>query len=241
MAAVVFLSSTLEQEGIDYLQILAVTIPTTFVACMLTAAIMMAWDKMRGTTELHTLEIYQERKAAGLIAPTGRQEGREITWAGKRSVAIFLLGLLAVMAYSTAISDKVGLIKDPPMTLPALLAGRHDQGPDPDRPRDRCQPPRGAGLLRRRVGAVRPPDLPDASRRGRDRRHRLLQDRALHLQPPVLHAGSDRDRPQRRLRLRLGSHHHLTPTPHDHVCRGLTGEPTAPCVVVMTGWSPWWT
>ena len=120
-AAVVFLSSTLEKEGIDYLQILAVTIPTTFVACMLTAAIMMAWDKMRGTTELHTLEIYQERKAAGLIAPTGRQEGREITWAGKRSVAIFLLGLLAVMAYSTAISDKVGLIKDPPMTRDAAI------------------------------------------------------------------------------------------------------------------------
>ena len=82
---------------------------------------MMAWDKMRGTTELHTLEIYQERRGCRSDRPTGRQEGREITWAGKRSVAIFLLGLLAVMAYSTAISDKVGLIKDPPMTRDAAI------------------------------------------------------------------------------------------------------------------------
>jgi anaerobic C4-dicarboxylate transporter DcuA len=120
-AAVVFLSSTLEKKGIDYLQILAVSIPTTFVACMLTAGIMLAWDKMRHQTQLSTLPEYQQRKAAGLVAPTGREEGRVITWAGKRSVAIFLLGLLAVMAYSTAISDKVGLIANPPITRDAAI------------------------------------------------------------------------------------------------------------------------
>jgi len=128
-AAVVFLSSTLEKKGIDYLQILAVSIPTTFVACMLTAGIMLAWDKMRHQTQLSTLPEYQQRKAAGLVAPTGREEGRVITWAGKRSVAIFLLGLLAVMAYSTAISDKVAGVRrfgSAALDLAWVAAGRFD-------------------------------------------------------------------------------------------------------------------
>ena len=88
---------------------------------MLTAAIAMAWDKMRGTTELHTLKIYQERKVWS--GRPHRAPGRVARSPGpangpSRSSS---LGLLAVMAYSTAISDKVGLIKDPPMTRDAAI------------------------------------------------------------------------------------------------------------------------
>jgi anaerobic C4-dicarboxylate transporter DcuA len=67
-AAVVFLSGALEKKGIDYLQLLAVAIPSTFLACMATAAIMMAVDKLRGTTELATHPEYQRRLAAGTVS-----------------------------------------------------------------------------------------------------------------------------------------------------------------------------
>ncbi len=72
-AAVVFFSSTLEKHGIGYLQLLAVAIPSTFLACMATAAIMMAIDKIRGTTELSTHPEYQRRLAAGTVKIKGRQ------------------------------------------------------------------------------------------------------------------------------------------------------------------------
>jgi len=72
-AAVVFFSSTLEKHGIGYLQLLAVAIPSTFLACMATAAIMMAIDKIRGTTELSTHPEYQRRLAAGTVKVKGRQ------------------------------------------------------------------------------------------------------------------------------------------------------------------------
>ena len=157
-AAVVFFSGVLEKKGIDYLQLLAVAIPSTFLACMATAGIMMAVDKARGTTELSTHPEYQRRLAAGTVkmkslpqpvlatgnagastsevsANAGSQlgggvgtlarevhdvhdvhEDRVIARKAKLSVVIFLIGLLSVMGYATAISKNVGLITDPVMT-----------------------------------------------------------------------------------------------------------------------------
>ena len=164
-AAVVFFSSTLEKQGIDYLQLLAVAIPSTFLACMATAAIMMAVDKVRGTTELSTHPEYQRRLAAGTVTVRTRQERqipaeakllvmagdrvggvaepganseagrgmaaatpavsegqeREIAPRARLSVLIFLIGLLGVMGYATAISKNVGLITDPVMTRDAAI------------------------------------------------------------------------------------------------------------------------
>jgi anaerobic C4-dicarboxylate transporter DcuA len=155
-AAVVFFSGVLEKKGIDYLQLLAVAIPSTFVACMATAGIMMAVDKARGTTELSTHPEYQRRLAAGTVKVKERQQAamasdsamasrfagtpqlqanadsqpagavstlvREehqaavIAPRAKLSVLVFLIGLLSVMGYATAISKNVGLITDPVMT-----------------------------------------------------------------------------------------------------------------------------
>jgi anaerobic C4-dicarboxylate transporter DcuA len=156
-AAVVFFSGVLEKKGIDYLQLLAVAIPSTFLACMATAGIMMAIDKVRGTTELSTHPEYQRRLAAGTVkvkerrqpamasasgsstgggelsANAGSQAGqavgtlvreevregqpeRVIAPRAKLSVLIFLVGLISVMGYATAISKNVGLITDPVMT-----------------------------------------------------------------------------------------------------------------------------
>src|SRR5450631_1120520 len=72
-AAVVFFSGVLEKQGIDYLQLLAVAIPSTFLACMATAGMMMAVDKVRGTTELSTHPEYQRRLAAGTVVVKERQ------------------------------------------------------------------------------------------------------------------------------------------------------------------------
>jgi len=125
---------------------------------MATAGIMMAIDKIRGTTELSTHPEYQRRLAAGTITIKGRLQpatapaasstsGTGSTGANelganagtgpaaavatlertatpapaiapraKLSVIIFLVGLLSVMGYATAISKNVGLITDPVMT-----------------------------------------------------------------------------------------------------------------------------
>ncbi|MDQ1482568.1 MAG: anaerobic C4-dicarboxylate transporter DcuA [Actinomycetota bacterium] len=154
-AAVVFFSGVLEKQGVDYLQLLAVAVPSTFLACMATAAIMMAIDKARGTTELSTHPEYQRRLAAGTVEVKERQQGtmpipvtagsagpsakaqgqgrlaasavlpanaskervqRVMAPRARLSVQIFLVGLLSVMAYATAISKNVGLITDPVMT-----------------------------------------------------------------------------------------------------------------------------
>ncbi len=108
-AAVVAFSAMLEPDGVDYLQLLAIAIPSTFIACMITAAIMMMWDKMRGTSELHTLDIYQERLKAGVIAPPKGANIAALPASARKSVMIFLGGLVTVMVYATMISDKVGL------------------------------------------------------------------------------------------------------------------------------------
>ena len=154
-AAVVFFSGVLEKQGIDYLQLLAVAIPSTFLACMATAGIMMAIDKVRGTTELSTHPEYQKRLAAGTVKVKAHQpvaaaagagsartsqvaanagsgsaggvgtlarevppvhQGAVLAPKAKLSVLIFLIGLLSVMGYATAISKNVGLITDPVMT-----------------------------------------------------------------------------------------------------------------------------
>ncbi|MEO6604366.1 MAG: anaerobic C4-dicarboxylate transporter [Aeromicrobium sp.] len=113
-AAVVFFSGVLEKKGIDYLQLLAVAVPSTFIACMATAAIMMAVDKMRHTTELDTHPEYQRRLAAGTVSVKGAVK-REILPHAKLSVVTFMLGLVAVVGYSVVISEKVGLVTDPVM------------------------------------------------------------------------------------------------------------------------------
>jgi anaerobic C4-dicarboxylate transporter DcuA len=153
-AAVVFFSGVLAKRGIDYLQLLAVAIPSTFLACMATAGIMMAIDKVRGTTELSTHPEYQRRLAAGTVVGMERQPGeaapmavttelsapsegqgrvatgtvmlqervqkdskqREIAPRAKMSVLIFVIGLVGVMGYATAISPNIGLISNPVMT-----------------------------------------------------------------------------------------------------------------------------
>ncbi len=113
-AAVVIFSTLLEDKGVDYLELLAVAIPSTFLACIATAAIMMFIDKARGNTELSTHPEYQRRMEAGTVS-VQKATARSILPRARLSVVIFLLGLLGVMGYATAISENVGLITNPVM------------------------------------------------------------------------------------------------------------------------------
>ncbi|ABI70540.1 anaerobic c4-dicarboxylate antiporter, Dcu family protein [Shewanella frigidimarina NCIMB 400] len=106
-AAVVFFSGILEPLGVDYLVLLAVCIPSTFLACMVGAVVANLMGK-----PLAEDPIYQDRLAKGLIKKRGATQ-INIKDGAKRSVVIFLMAIAAVMIYATAISDKVGLIVNP--------------------------------------------------------------------------------------------------------------------------------
>ncbi|ASA57603.1 anaerobic C4-dicarboxylate transporter [Vibrio gazogenes] len=106
-AAVVFFSGILEPLGVGYLMLLAVCIPTTFAACMVGAFVANFLGK-----DLEDDPIYQERLAKGLIKVRGATK-REILPSAKTSVYIFVIAIVAVVAYATMISKTVGLITDP--------------------------------------------------------------------------------------------------------------------------------
>ncbi len=112
-AAVVALAKILS-PSVSYLQILAVCIPTTFVAVMLTAIVTNFLGK-----ELKDDPIYQERLAKGEVVLRGAGVF-DIKPGAKLSVGLFLTGIICVMLYATAISETVtqnfNLIPNPPLS-----------------------------------------------------------------------------------------------------------------------------
>nr|MDJ0668569.1 anaerobic C4-dicarboxylate transporter [Desulfobacterales bacterium] len=107
-AAVIFLASALEKLGVSYLQLLMVCIPTSFTACMLGAVVTNFLGK-----DLKDDPVYQERLAQGLVKEVSEAKEQELKPGAKTSVGIFLLGLIFVVGYASAISKNVGLIEDP--------------------------------------------------------------------------------------------------------------------------------
>ncbi|QUG77371.1 anaerobic C4-dicarboxylate transporter [Erwinia sp. E602] len=106
-AAVVFMAALLEPKGISYLALLAVAIPSTMVAIFLAA---LVTSFLGG--ELKDDPVYQARLAKGEITLRGASKF-EAKPGAKRAVMLFLLGIIAVVGYATAISDAVGLISNP--------------------------------------------------------------------------------------------------------------------------------
>jgi anaerobic C4-dicarboxylate transporter DcuA len=107
-AAVLFFASELEVLGVSYLQLLAITIPSSFIACMLAAVVTNFLGK-----DLEDDPVYQQRLAEGLVQVSTGLKERRIEPGARISVLIFLLGLIFVVSYATAISGSVGLIQDP--------------------------------------------------------------------------------------------------------------------------------
>lgn len=115
-AAVVFLSGILEPLGVSYPILLAICIPTTFAGCMITAFVMSKFSNLTLSDDA----IYQARVKAGLVKEVSEKvEYKEVTKEAKLSVWIFLIGVIAVVFYATAISKNIGLID------PVILKRNH--------------------------------------------------------------------------------------------------------------------
>lgn len=111
-AAVVLMASLMEPQGVGYLTLLAIVIPSTFLAILPTAFVTNHLGK-----ELDDDTEYQARLEKGLVSkPSGKVHEYVPTKSAKWSVGIFLFAILAVMVYATVSTEQVGLIADP--TLP---------------------------------------------------------------------------------------------------------------------------
>ncbi|EWS70020.1 C4-dicarboxylate ABC transporter [Vibrio vulnificus BAA87] len=106
-AAVVAFAAMLAPFGVDYLTLLAVCIPTTFVACMIGALVANYMG-----SELKDDPEYQDRLAKGLIKLSTETQ-REILPTAKTATYIFLGAIAFVVCYAAAISSSVGLIENP--------------------------------------------------------------------------------------------------------------------------------
>lgn len=123
-AAVVFFSSALEPLGVDYVKLLLIAIPSSFIACMLGALVTNFMGK-----DLKDDPVYQERLAKGLVKkPSESSEEKVLPPGAKLSVLIFGVAIICVVSYATAISPTVGLIKKP------ILAGIMPSSPSCSRP-----------------------------------------------------------------------------------------------------------
>ena len=104
-AAVIYMSGVLEKFGWSYPLLLGIWIVTTFIACMLTAFIMSKISNM----DLDSDPVYKDRLAKGLVkAPVA--EEKVLPQGAKLSVLIFLIGIIVIVFYASAISPAVGLI-----------------------------------------------------------------------------------------------------------------------------------
>ncbi len=117
-AAMVALAVALEPMRIGYLQCLAIVIPTTFIGCMVGAAVAY----FQGC-ELDEDPVYLERKAAGLVRPAAAaSSGYKAAPAAAKSLWIFLAALVIVVAYATISSPELGIMEEPPMkSTPAII------------------------------------------------------------------------------------------------------------------------
>ena len=107
-AAVIYMSGVLEPLGWSYPALLGIWIVTTFAGCMLTAFVMSIISNM----DLDSDPVYKDRLAKGLVKAVTGTSTSELKPYAKRSVGIFLVGVLAVVLYASAISPAVGLIKN---------------------------------------------------------------------------------------------------------------------------------
>ncbi|PKG73303.1 C4-dicarboxylate ABC transporter [Shewanella sp. GutCb] len=106
-AAVVFFSGILEPLGVGYLTLLAICIPTTFMACMAGAFV----SNFLGC-ELKDDPVYQARLQKGLVKLKGQTQ-RDILPTAKPATYIFITAIVGVIVYATIISDTVNLIPNP--------------------------------------------------------------------------------------------------------------------------------
>ena len=111
-AAVIYMSGVLEGFGWSYPALLGIWIVTTFIGCMLPSFVMTLSSNMN----LDSDPVYKDRLAKGLVKAVSDETKTQLKPYAKRSVLIFLIGVVCVVLYASAISPAVGLIK--PVVVP---------------------------------------------------------------------------------------------------------------------------
>lgn len=111
-AAVIYMSGVLEGFGWSYPALLGIWIVTTFFGCMITSFVMTLCSNM----DLDSDPVYKDRLAKGLVKAVSDETKTQLKPYAKRSVLIFLIGVVCVVLYASAISPAVGLIK--PVVVP---------------------------------------------------------------------------------------------------------------------------
>ncbi|MGB2553290.1 anaerobic C4-dicarboxylate transporter [Campylobacter sp. MOP51] len=111
-AAFVAMTGVVEPLGVSYPMLLFICISTTFVAMIATSFFVNKFYDL----DLSKDPIYQERLAKGLVEEVKDAEYKELKPYAKRSVAIFGIGVLIIVAYALMISKSVGLIENPILT-----------------------------------------------------------------------------------------------------------------------------
>ena len=111
-AAVIYMSGVLEGFGWSYPALLGIWIVTTFIGCMITSFVMTLCSNM----DLDSDPVYKDRLAKGLVTAVSDETKTQLKPYAKRSVLIFLIGVVCVVLYASAISPAVGLIK--PVVVP---------------------------------------------------------------------------------------------------------------------------
>lgn len=115
-AAVVYMSGVLEPLGWSYPLLLAIWIPTTFAGCMVTAFIITKFLNL----DLSKDPVYKDRLAKGLVKEPIGAQNLQLKKGAKLSVLLFLLGVLFVVLYATAISQ----IGGKPVFIENVIVGR---------------------------------------------------------------------------------------------------------------------
>ncbi len=116
-AAVVYMSSVMEGQGVSYLHLLMIVIPSTLCA-VLVMSLIVSWCF---SSKLSDDPIYLKRLEEGLVTLRG-DTVKVIKPRAKTSVLLFLAGVLCVVAYAIINSPSVGLVETPLMnTTNAIL------------------------------------------------------------------------------------------------------------------------
>lgn len=109
-AAMVFFAGLMEPKGISYPLLIAICVGSTLSAVILTAMV----ANFLGC-ELKDDPIYQQRLAKGEINLQPSNQAA-LKPGAKRAVFIFLVAIILIMAYATAISPAVGFITAPQLS-----------------------------------------------------------------------------------------------------------------------------
>ncbi len=116
-AAVVYMSSVMEGQGVSYLHLLMIVIPSTLCAVFVMSLI-VSWCF---SSKLSDDPIYLKRLEEGLVTLRG-DTVKVIKPRAKTSALLFLAGVLCVVAYAIINSPSVGLVETPLMnTTNAIL------------------------------------------------------------------------------------------------------------------------